>query len=75
MPWSLCSHTRRFWLPWSTFRIPTMVSSLFVLALLLHTQVLAAVADDFENPYNSIIRSGKHEQKLKDWKKMTPQEK
>ena len=39
-------------------------------------QVLVDVAgDDNDNPYDVILRNNRHEQKLKDWKKMAPEEK
>mmetsp|Transcript_15921 Transcript_15921/g.34385 ORF Transcript_15921/g.34385 Transcript_15921/m.34385 type:complete len:916 (+) Transcript_15921:178-2925(+) len=37
--------------------------------------VLQAVNDEFDNPYNVVIRNAKHEQKLKDWKTMSAEEK
>ena len=39
-------------------------------------QVLAGVvADENDNPYEVILNNNRHEQKLKDWKKMAPEEK
>eukprot|EP00798_Chlamydomonas_sp_ICE-L_P018651 gene18651-25167_t len=37
--------------------------------------VLAAVGDDFENPYDVVLRNGLHDAKLKQWKAMDPAEK
>jgi hypothetical protein len=49
--------------------------TLLLLLLSPSQVVLGAVNEDLANPYDSVLAAGRHEQKLRTWKGMGPEQK